>query len=101
MSLPDDPAEKSPAARLFAQVARWTVINFVAFVVIAAFLGGDALNAMRDPAAEGLYALKGPGNGAITQVSAVTWVYSLIHASISIGLVVLTLGLGLMRIMRK
>lgn len=101
MSLPPDPADRPLTATLFGRLARVAVVNVLVFVCIAALLGGDALNALRDPAAEGAWVLKGPGAGELVEVTPAVWVYSAVHGSLTLGLVLLVLILGLVRIARR
>ncbi len=96
--LPPDPDETTLAQSLFGKLARATIINLIVFIILAAILGGDALNALRDTEARTLYALKGPGALPAKEVHPAIWVYSLVHGSVSLGLVLVTLILGLLRI---
>jgi hypothetical protein len=68
---------------LFVLVTGW-IVNFVAFVLIAAAIGGDALNGY---AQHGRYFLRAHGHE--TEVSWAVFTYSKWHASITIAMHVL------------
>jgi hypothetical protein len=70
---------------------RWALlafVNYVAFVLAAVMIGGDAINGMKYTADGAFYLAL---HGAPTEVHPGVWLYSIAHMASVVGMVVMAL----------